>query len=187
LQVFVQNNSWEQLQVMETFGERLKTIRGSQSREAFASAFNVHPNTLARWEKNERSPDVAFVQRIAKDKGVNPNWLLLGEGVAYDSERVKNEPARAGTMRCGDPLGRVVVKEKVGDALQAAPGLDGLLQENQALRQECGELRAENRELRRENKALVNENAELRIEVQALKLRPDREKSPKEEPARKSA
>jgi phage repressor protein C with HTH and peptisase S24 domain len=65
---------------MLEIGERLKTIRGSESQEAFAARFGVHRNTLARWESGERTPDLEFLVRLVRERGVAPEWVLTGGG-----------------------------------------------------------------------------------------------------------
>ena len=58
---------------------------------------------------------------------------------------------------------------------EAEGELDYLRRENRELREENKELRQENRVQAKEIRELVEQNAELKIEVQALKLKPDHE------------
>ena len=64
---------------MNTIGARIKSLRGPQNQEEFAAAFGVHKNTLARWERNERQPDLEFLKKLAEEKRVTLEWLILGE------------------------------------------------------------------------------------------------------------
>jgi len=66
-------------EALVTIGDRLKQLRGGKSREEFAQKYGIHPNTLARWEKGTRSPDLDFVIAICADMHVEPRWLLFGE------------------------------------------------------------------------------------------------------------
>jgi repressor LexA len=43
----------------------------------------VVTRTLQRWEKGEQVPDGLVLTRIAKVTGVQPSWLLTGEGEMY--------------------------------------------------------------------------------------------------------
>lgn len=61
-------------------GDRIKEIRGARSREDFAEMAGVHPNTLARWEKGERSPKSDFILFLVEKMGFSPEWVLTGEG-----------------------------------------------------------------------------------------------------------
>lgn len=84
-------------------GERIVFIRGKKSRDAFAGELGIHPQTLGRYEKGERLPDSAFLEDLSKRYSVNPAWLLTGEGQPY-SEATSAEPARAGTLKAGQPV-----------------------------------------------------------------------------------
>jgi phage repressor protein C with HTH and peptisase S24 domain len=44
----------------------------------FAQRLGIHKNTLARYERGERSPDAEVLLSI-RALGVNPNWVLSGE------------------------------------------------------------------------------------------------------------
>lgn len=63
-----------------TLGERLRKVRGTQSREAFSSQFFIHRNTLAAWEKGSTAPDGHFLRELCERYALNPSWLLLGQG-----------------------------------------------------------------------------------------------------------
>lgn len=63
-----------------TLGERLRKVRGTQSREAFSSQFFIHRNTLAAWEKGNTAPDGNFLRELCERYSLNPSWLLLGQG-----------------------------------------------------------------------------------------------------------
>jgi transcriptional regulator with XRE-family HTH domain len=63
-----------------SIGERLKIIRGEMTQFEFAEQLSVHPNTVARYERGERSPDSEYIDGIYKRFSVNPRWLLTGKG-----------------------------------------------------------------------------------------------------------
>jgi transcriptional regulator with XRE-family HTH domain len=58
-------------------GERLREIRGRQSRADVQECTGIHPNTLAKYEGG-RMPDSAFVIRFCEAYGINEAWLLTG-------------------------------------------------------------------------------------------------------------
>lgn len=60
-------------------GQRLREVRGSDSRSKVQELTGLHPNTLANYE-NGRLPDVGFVTRFCKVYGINEQWLLTGVG-----------------------------------------------------------------------------------------------------------
>jgi len=63
-----------------TLKDRIRQIRGDEPQSHFANSIAVHKETLSRWERGETKPDVEALQRICSLYGVNPAWLLLGEG-----------------------------------------------------------------------------------------------------------
>ncbi len=49
--------------------------------DAFAEKVGVHLNTIGRWERAQRTPDVDDLNKIlAAFPHINPAWLLAGEG-----------------------------------------------------------------------------------------------------------
>ena len=66
-----------------TVGERLKKIRGSEPVAGFAARLGVHYNTIRRYESGEREPDASFIRRLWERFGVEPNWLVTGEGEMF--------------------------------------------------------------------------------------------------------
>ena len=59
---------------------RMKIVRGELSQGEFAKALGVHKNSLGRYERGDSIPGVDVAERICSVFGVNPYWLLLGEG-----------------------------------------------------------------------------------------------------------
>ena len=151
-------------------GERIRSIRGEMNQEAFAVAVGVNRNTLRAYEKGVNLPNSEFLASVSSKFGINPAWILLGEGPVYraDSEHKSSQhvPATAAAKACPDS-------------------------ELDAVRQENRELRQENRELRIENRELLKQNGDLRVAVAELKARaaPENKISEKraEEETRKSA
>ncbi|HXH03651.1 MAG TPA: XRE family transcriptional regulator [Candidatus Competibacteraceae bacterium] len=68
-------------------GERIRRLRGRQSRDQFASLLGVSRNTLMRYEQGERQPDADFLARLCRLCGADPGWLLLGREAASTAER----------------------------------------------------------------------------------------------------
>ncbi len=65
---------------MADIGDRLRQIRGRQSRQEFADELGIHPQTLYMYEKGKRVLDVDLVQRICLKYAVSVEWLIFGEG-----------------------------------------------------------------------------------------------------------
>ena len=96
----------------DTFGSRIRTVRGQDSQEAFASLLGVSKGSLGFYERDENLPNVEVIAKICSLKGVSADWLVLGKGPAYDPERTTVVPARAGTLQAGKPLEEVVVLDR---------------------------------------------------------------------------
>lgn len=66
-------------------GKRLASIRGKYTQLEFAGRFRVHKNSLARYERGERSPDSEFLAALL-EAGYDINWVLAGQGEMSVSE-----------------------------------------------------------------------------------------------------
>lgn len=68
-----------------TIGERLKMIRTKNDlklKEAGA-IFDVSPQTLSRYENDDRTPDNDFLRAFGKHFNLSGDWLLFGEPPIY--------------------------------------------------------------------------------------------------------
>lgn len=77
-------------------GERLKALRGNTSQGEYAKLLGVTTNTIGRYERGERTPDVDFLSAACRATGANPRWLILGEGPMYDVEASQERPHLTG-------------------------------------------------------------------------------------------
>ena len=90
--------------MQESIGGRLKALRAEATQEQFAITIGVVKNTIARYERDERTPDSAFLQKLF-ELGYNPTWVLTGQGSMHggivdveepDTSRIKHTaPAEA--------------------------------------------------------------------------------------------
>ena len=67
----------DSIKTVDSIGARIASVRGSSTQMEFAKRYGIHKNTLARYERNERSPDAEFLSALAS-AGHDPYWLLLG-------------------------------------------------------------------------------------------------------------
>ena len=81
-----QKNKENELRLVSGFGERLRIIRGENSREAFAQRLGISSSALNNYESEKRIPDLVFVNKMYVLEGVMPNWLVLGYGKPYDKD-----------------------------------------------------------------------------------------------------
>jgi repressor LexA len=68
-----------------TIGDRIRAARENKQldQSTLADKAGVVTRTLQRWEKGEQVPDGVSITKIARATGVQPTWLLTGEGEMY--------------------------------------------------------------------------------------------------------
>jgi transcriptional regulator with XRE-family HTH domain len=87
-------------------GERVKSVRGELSQEAFAKLLNISRNSLIRYESGERVPDAELLVKLNVLYNVQPLWLLTGAYEALPEGLDKNETFVIETLRNLDDAGR---------------------------------------------------------------------------------
>lgn len=97
---------------IQTLGDRIKFLRGEESRPIFAAHFNTSVATIARYEGGDTAPDAEFIKQICDKYSVNSDWLLWGE------DRLGVRPATA-TATYDDSF---IVVPKVAAELSAGGG-----------------------------------------------------------------
>lgn len=66
--------------------ERLKIIRGERTQEEFAARFDLKSNTYSYIEKYGKTLSLELLRKIAKQEGINLNWLITGQGDLHYSD-----------------------------------------------------------------------------------------------------
>jgi SOS-response transcriptional repressor LexA len=61
-------------------GKRIKAVRGDRSQINFAEFTGIPKNTLGRYERGEIMPGAEAIALLCEATGVDPYWLLFGEG-----------------------------------------------------------------------------------------------------------
>lgn len=62
-----------------TVGDRIRILRGNDSRKTLGLKLGVDQATIARYENNQRVPDIDFVSSLCRLYGVTADWLICGE------------------------------------------------------------------------------------------------------------
>ncbi len=156
---------------MNSIGDRLKIVRGSESRESFASKFGTHRNTLARWESGAGLPDFVFLQKIGEELELSSDWLLFGFGPMKRSESNTKLQSHEATLPppehppTQDDEKLILLTE---ENRQLRTSEQELRKECRLLLEENRLVREENRQLREENKQLWQENKELSVNLARL-------------------
>lgn len=83
-------------EVETDIGGRIQQIRGAMTQAEFARELGLHTNTLARYERNERTPDTDFLRVLFRTRQVEPKWVVFGVGpmkqVEPHASESRNEP-----------------------------------------------------------------------------------------------
>jgi len=87
-----------------SLGERIKKLRGDESREDFGRKFGKNRNTILRYENNTNPPDAAFIEHICCEYKVSADWLIYG----IDS-RLKEGPIKETAFCISDDNLAVIV------------------------------------------------------------------------------
>jgi phage repressor protein C with HTH and peptisase S24 domain len=71
----------EALKVRQSeIGARIEVVRGSASQADFASEMGVSTQTLGRYERGDRPPDLDFLVAMREKRGISADWLISGQG-----------------------------------------------------------------------------------------------------------
>jgi phage repressor protein C with HTH and peptisase S24 domain len=60
----------------ESIGHRIEVLRGTRTQAELASALGVSKNSIGRYERGERLPDIDFLERLADLCGVDRRQLI---------------------------------------------------------------------------------------------------------------
>lgn len=63
----------------DSFGSRIRSIRGKESRASFAEKLDVGTTTLQRYENDERTPDFEFISKLQELTGYSYDYLISGK------------------------------------------------------------------------------------------------------------
>lgn len=100
--------------------QRILQAVGARSESELARILEIHPSSVGTAKKRAKIP-TGWIEAISERFGISANWLFFGSGAMHDADRVTVEPARAGTLRAGDPIARVVAKpSEAGDVIECA-------------------------------------------------------------------
>ncbi|WP_198972902.1 XRE family transcriptional regulator [Xylophilus sp. ASV27] len=77
-------------------GHRIKNCRGGRSRDEFANALGVHPNTVGKFERGDTMPDAHTLTRIALLGQCSAQWLLTGAEMVGGIDRALHAVERGG-------------------------------------------------------------------------------------------
>ena len=61
---------------METFGDRLESVRGDLSQKKFAASLGVPINTYTNWVRGIREPSMSAIINLSTRLGVSADWLI---------------------------------------------------------------------------------------------------------------
>jgi len=75
-----------------TIGERIKQIRGKESRKLFCEKLDIGVSTLVNYEKDVRVPDATLIGKICDTYNITADWLIFGKsGTDYGANSYSNQ------------------------------------------------------------------------------------------------
>jgi transcriptional regulator with XRE-family HTH domain len=101
---------------LESIGARIAQIRGNTSRDAFAPVVGISKSTLQRYEAGEGAPDANFLLALHQHYGIDPLWLLTGEGPMKISEPGETEEKRGRVS----PSGIAIIAREVAKSFKSS-------------------------------------------------------------------
>lgn len=78
--------------MIRQIGDRIRLIRGDRTQADFSALTTIPKNTLGRYERGEIVPGGEAIALLCKNIGVDPNWLLFGEGSMRRGENAAESP-----------------------------------------------------------------------------------------------
>lgn len=166
-----------------TLADRLRKLRGNDSRRVFSLKYGIHEQSLIRYEKGIRTPDNEIIHRIADGEKVSFNWLRSGEGPMH----IEDGSGETGDMspvlpphlqiqpieniefektKTGDMSPVLEIQQKLTEALQrglaAQERISSLLEDKAELLLELERARMDVERRERRIRDLEKENAQLR-------------------------
>lgn len=76
--------------VAEKTGERLRQVRKSHgiTQQEMANRVGVSKQTLLRYEKGQREPEISFLYRFIESTKANAAFVLMGQEPVFDTEEL---------------------------------------------------------------------------------------------------
>ena len=81
---------------MNTFGDRLKFLRGSMTQASLAALLGIRQTTLSNYERCRNEPNYATVLSICSHFGVCPEWFVFGSGPMHPARQLRTPPSATG-------------------------------------------------------------------------------------------
>ncbi|MDL1957097.1 MAG: helix-turn-helix domain-containing protein [Candidatus Desulfofervidus auxilii] len=78
---------------MKTLADRIKFLykQSGLTQDKFAKLLGIHKHTLSLYMNGNRSPRADTLHKIITQLNVNPNWLLMGEGIPFETPKTQSQ------------------------------------------------------------------------------------------------
>lgn len=145
---------------MSDFADRLKQLRGKESREDFAKRIGISSRSLVNYEQGDREPKIDIVKLICANLGISADWLIFGD---ESGEKKTADMAAELQNKNSQHIENTTYQKKVTADVGGFVGLPQgqemelltLYRENNQLLREIADLRAENSRLQSQLAAAV--------------------------------
>ena len=86
---------------MNGIGQRIRSIRGRQSRQAFAQIAGISPSSLVRYETETLLPSASAILAICDYANVSTDWLITGRKRPQEPGELCIEASPVQCLFCG--------------------------------------------------------------------------------------
>ena len=144
---------------LSTLADRLRELRGNESRKAFSLKYGIHEQSLIRYEKGIRTPDNDIIRRIAEGEKVSFDWLRSGDGPKYTMGSFSS------FSDMSDDLMRGEARQPIENTTSGSGNFSDM-SENLRLRQKLEQSLEKMLDLQERIASLVEEKAELQVSLE---------------------
>ena len=148
---------------LSTLADRLRELRGNESRKAFSLKYGIHEQSLIRYEKGIRIPDNDIIRRIAEGEKVSFDWLCSGDGPKYTMGSISS------FSDMSDDLMRGEARQPIENTT-SGPGMFSDMSENLRLRQKLEQSLEKMLDLQERIASLLEDKGELLLELERSKM-----------------
>lgn len=92
-----------------SIGNRIITIRGAQSRKAFAERIGIVENTLRNYETEQSLPNSATISKICSEFLISLEWFINGRGPMLVSDATDGPDGFVKAHECGNDADLIMI------------------------------------------------------------------------------
>lgn len=95
-----------------TIGEKIRQVRGKDSRKEFAEKLGIYSQTLYMYEKGKRTPTLDIVNKICVIYGVKVEWLTSRLNTVCNEDEGFSSQEKGKAVSINDLMARITALEE---------------------------------------------------------------------------